>query len=139
MRMTFQPGSTDHVVVRRRDAQAIQQLFAVHHAIDQIHAHLVQFGGRVLQIVFDLRERELVVGAFVPVRLVVDGVEQKAEALRLSVSSLGARRSGSSSWSAARASELPQPPQPLRAEDWLPKPPREVDEATFTGLLLLLS
>jgi hypothetical protein len=35
--------------------------------------------------------------------------------------------------------ELPQPPQPLRAEDWLPKPPREVDEATFTGLLLLLS
>jgi hypothetical protein len=33
---------------------------------------------------------------------------------------------------------LPDPPQPLRALAWLPKPPREVDDATDTGLLRVM-
>ena len=140
MRMTFQPGRANHVVVRRRDAQSIKQRFAAHHAVDQVHAHLVQFGGRVFQIIFDLRERELVVRAFVPVGLVVDGVEHETEALGclFPVGALGAVDLFHGQL-LERPELLPQPPHPLRALDWLPKPPREVEEATFTGLLLVLS
>ena len=39
----------------------------------------MNLGGRVFEIVLDLFERELVIRALVPIRFVVDGMEQEAK------------------------------------------------------------
>lgn len=79
MRVARFPGVGDPLPVERRDGQPGHQRFRAHHLVHQLHRHVVQLLRGRFDVVFDLTQRKRVVGAFVPIRLAVDGVEVEAQ------------------------------------------------------------
>ncbi len=72
------PGVGHVLPERRRDGETAEDLLVADGPFDHREAHLLQFLQRVFQIVLDLAKRKAVVRAFVPVGIVVDGVEIEA-------------------------------------------------------------
>ena len=64
-----------------RYLQPAQIFFVVDGAADQFEAHRVDFAGRLLDLAFDLLQRERVIGPFVPIAFAVDGVKIESGAL----------------------------------------------------------
>ena len=77
-RIVALPACRDEGPEPFRDAQQLEHALVVDRARDQFAAHLVELGGRRLDVALDLLQREGVVGALVPVALARDGVEAEA-------------------------------------------------------------
>src|ERR1700730_12523171 len=58
-----------------RYLQAAKILFVVDRASDEFEAHGVDLAGGLLDLTFDLIQRERIIGALVPIALAIDGVE----------------------------------------------------------------
>ena len=102
---------------RSGDAQNLQHALVVDRARDEFAAHRVELGGGRLDVLFDLLQREGVIGALVPVPLAIDRMERESRGLGLfaPVRPLVARNA---------LHQLPDEiPCPV-----VPKPPRAVDE-----------
>jgi hypothetical protein len=65
-----------------RYLQPVQIAFIVNRAGDEFQAHGVDFAGRFFDPAFDLIQRERIIGAFVPVALVIDSVKIKSGFIR---------------------------------------------------------
>ena len=76
--LVLAPALRDQRPERLRYFQAAQVFFVSDRAADEFEAHAVDLGGRRLDLVLDLAQRERVIGALVPIALAVDGVEIEA-------------------------------------------------------------
>ena len=76
------PAFRDQRPERLRYLQPAQIFFIGDRAADEFETHRIDLGGRRLDLVLDLAQREGVVGALVPIAFAVDGVEIEAGAFR---------------------------------------------------------
>ncbi len=113
----------------------MQQLFAVHHPRDCVQTHLVKFLGRHFKVAGNLLLGEQIIPALIPIALAIDGMKVEPFTFRRCAP---VRAFLDTDLFHGPDRQPPKlllpplllPPQPLRAEAWLPKPPREIVDDT---------
>ncbi|MEG8046482.1 hypothetical protein QP175_09815 [Sphingomonas aerolata] len=66
-RLARPPRLRDVIPLLARDGEPFHQLLVAHHLVDQLEAHRVHLFGRGFEILLDLRQREGIGGALVPI------------------------------------------------------------------------
>ena len=78
------PTGGDKVPKALGQGKLLEPVFVPNHLINQFQAHLLQLVGRVFQVVFNLLQGKLIIGAFVPVFFAIYIAEFEAEVIGLS-------------------------------------------------------